>query len=368
MKVKRYVSPTVEEALGRIKEEMGRNAVILNRRKIKTGRGLTKMFKKPMYEIVAAIDEIRPEEKLETKMPTQTMNNGYRALEQKVDYLKTAMDVIVGELPPETRNREIPDILIPYYTLMKDIDIDPEIVKRIIKNVKSKLNLGFNYDYDYLHYRFKQEISSCFNEVKPISLLEGQTAVATFVGPTGVGKTTTLAKLAAHHAVVMKKKVGIITFDTYRIAAVEQLRTYSEIMNVPVKVIYQVEDIEHAMQDYEGMDLILIDTAGVSHRNKMELMQLQRMLKEIENQQIFLVISATTNYRNVLDIISSYNFLKNCRILISKVDESISRGILLNIAVKANNPLSYITTGQNVPDDIERVDGEKMAALILSAK
>ncbi len=368
MKVKRYVGPTVEEALGRVKEEMGSNAVILNRRKIKPGKGLTGMFKKPLYEIVAAIDDTKRETKPEPRITAQIMSNGYRALEQKVDYIKSAMDVIVSGLPDEARNRGVPDILIPYYTLMRNNDTDPEIIKMVIDGVKSKLNLDFNYDYDYLRYRFKREISSYFNEVRPITLSEGRATVATLVGPTGVGKTTTLAKLAAHYAVALEKRVGIITFDTYRIAAVEQLRTYSEIMNIPIKVIYQAEDIVDTMQDYRDMDLILIDTAGGNHRDKMGLMQLQRMLREIETQQVFLVISATTNYRNVLDIMSSYSFLKDYRILISKVDENISRGIVLNIAVKAGKPLSYITTGQNVPDDIEKVDGEKMATLILSAK
>ncbi|MDD2573185.1 MAG: flagellar biosynthesis protein FlhF [Bacillota bacterium] len=364
MKVKRYVGPTVEVTLDRVREEMGRNAVILNRRKIKPGKGLMRIFKKPVYEIVAAIDETEPG----AGIPVQDLDDGYQALERKMDYLKATMDTIAGNLSPKDSNREIPEILSPYYTLMKDNDIDPEIIHMVMEGVKSKIDLSTTYDQEYLYYRFKQEISSYFKKVEPISLKEGQTTVAVFVGPTGVGKTTSLAKLAAYYAVIIKKRVGIMTCDTYRIAAVEQLKTYGEIMDVPIRIIYQPGDIEDAMQYYKDMDLILVDTAGRSHRDRMRLLELQKMLKGIGNQQVFLVVSATTNYKNVLDIISSYNFLKDYRILISKVDENVSNGIILNIAVKCGRPLSYITTGQNVPDDIEKVDGERIASLILSMK
>jgi len=172
--------------------------------------------------------------------------------------------------------------------------------------------------------------------------------------------------LAAHYAVIMKKKVGIVTCDTYRIAAVEQLKTYSEIMNVPIKVIYQHGDIEDAMTEFRDKDVILVDTAGGSHRDKIKLMELKKTLKKVGKQQTFLVLSAATNYKNSMDIISSYNFLKDYRLLITKIDESISNGIILNLAVKSSKALSYITTGQNVPDDIEKVDGERIASLILN--
>ncbi|NLO26470.1 MAG: AAA family ATPase [Clostridiales bacterium] len=364
MKVKRYVGSTVEDTLDRVREEMGRNAVILNRRRIKPGKGFLRIFKKPVYEIVAAIDETDSGERI----PEQVLEDGYQALERKMDYLKATMESIASNLSAETQDRDIPEVLAPYYNHMKNNDVDPEIIHMVMEGVKSKIDLNTTYDQEYIYYRFKQEISSCFKKVEPLSLREGQTTVAVFVGPTGVGKTTTLAKLAAYYAVIMKKKVGIMTCDTYRIAAVEQLKTYSEIMDVPVRVIYQTGDIESAMQDYREMDLILIDTAGRSHRDRMKLMELQKMLKGIGNQQVFLVISATTNYKNVLDIISSYNFIKDYRILISKVDENVSNGIILNIAVKSGKPMSYITTGQNVPDDIEKVDGERMASLILGMK
>ena len=278
------------------------------------------------------------------------------------------MDTIASSITPKNNEQQIPDMLAPYYTVMKDNDIDPEIIHMVMEGVKSKINLNTTYDQEYLYYKFKQEISSYFKRVETIALNDGKPAIAVFVGPTGVGKTTTLAKIAAQYSVIMKKKVGIMTCDTYRIAAVEQLKTYSEIMDVPIRVIYESRDVEEAVEEYKDMDLILVDTAGSSHRDKMKLMELQKMLKSMGSQQMFLVISATTNYKNVIDVLSSYSFLKDYRILLTKVDENVSNGIILNIAAKGGRPLSYITTGQNVPDDIEKVDGERIASLILSGK
>jgi flagellar biosynthesis protein FlhF len=361
MKMKRYVGQSVEEALQRIKSEMGNNAVILNKRRIKPGKGIFKIFKKPVYEILAAIDEYEY-----NAGPTdKSSDNGYRGLEKKVDRLNTSIDAIINKMAPDVGD-DLPDNLASFYALMKDNDIDPEIIHFIIEGVKNKINLNTEYDKEYLYYKFKQEIAACFKKVKPIELSNGEPAVAVFVGPTGVGKTTTLAKLAAHYAVIMKKKVGIVTCDTYRIAAVEQLKTYSEIMNVPIKVIYQHGDIEDAMTEFRDKDVILVDTAGGSHRDKIKLMELKKTLKKVGKQQTFLVLSAATNYKNSMDIISSYNFLKDYRLLITKIDESISNGIILNLAVKSSKALSYITTGQNVPDDIEKVDGERIASLILN--
>lgn len=364
MKVKRYVGQNMESTLQKVREEMGRNAVILNKRRIRPGNWLMKLFSKPVYEIVAATDETG----LGDGIPLKNSDDGYLALEEKLDRLKAAMDSIANSITPSNQDQMVPDMLAPYYSAMEKSEVDPEIIQMVMEGVKSKINLNTTYDQEYIYYRFKQEISSYFKRVETIKLSDGKPTVAVFVGPTGVGKTTTLAKIAAQYSVIMKKKVGVMTCDTYRIAAVDQLKTYSEIMDVPIRVIYQSSDIEEAMQQYKDMDLVLVDTAGRSYRDKMKLMELNKMLKALGDQQLFLVISAATNYKNVMEILSSYSFLKNYRILITKVDENVSNGIILNIAVKSGKPLSYITTGQSVPDDIEKVEGEKIASLILSGR
>ncbi|MBA1333873.1 MAG: Flagellar biosynthesis protein FlhF [Firmicutes bacterium] len=362
MKVKRYVGPSVEEALNRVREEMGTDAVILNKRRIKPGSGLAKMFSRSVYEIIAAVDEYEKGSRAISNKPEKS----YQVLEEKVDSLKLSLENIINKMHPQDSQKGIPDLLAPYYRIMVENDVAEEIARAIIEEVASKINLNTTYDQEYIYYKFKQEISSKVDSIRTIELSEGRPSIAVFVGPTGVGKTTTLAKLTAQYALAMKKNVGVITCDTYRIAAVEQLKTYCEIMGVPVKVVYQQKDIVEAMDEYRNMDLVLVDTAGRSHRDKMRILELQNLLKNLGPQQVFLVISATTNFKNCLDILENYSFLEDYRIIITKIDENVTNGILLNLAVKARKPLSYLTTGQNVPDDIEKVSGERVASLVLS--
>ncbi len=368
MKVKRYIGPTIEDALGRVKEEMGSDAIILHRRKIKSGRGIARLFGRTVYEVVAAIDQ--PDVKPAIK--PRAADSSIGGLEAKVEELRTSLNSLMDRMQqperPEKKKEEIPEILMPYYTLLQGNDVAPDIIDRIIGRVQKDLNPHTAYDNDYLYYKIKKEISSFFTNIKTIELETGKPSVVAFVGPTGVGKTTTLAKLAAQYSLMKGKKVGVITCDTYRIAAIDQLKTYCEIMDVPVKVIYQSEDIMEVVEEYSGKDLILIDTAGRSHRDKMRLMELNNLLKGFGKQQTFLVISATTSFKNCLDIIANYSFLEDYRILITKTDESVTNGIILNLADKMDKPLSYITTGQNVPDDIQKVDGERLASLLLSSE
>lgn len=361
MKMKRYVGPSMEDALQRVRSEMGKNAVILNKRRIKPGKGILKLFKKPVYEILAAIDEFE----YSTGSEEKNIDGAYRVLEKKVDRINNSIDAIIDKISTQD-NEGLPDIFAPFHALLKDNEIDPEVISQIIEGVKNEINLNSEYDPEYLYFKFKQQIASYFKKIRPIELSSDRPAVAVFVGPTGVGKTTTVAKLAAHYAIDMKKRVGIITCDTFRIAAVEQLKTYSEIMDVPLKVVYQLRDMKEAILEYRDMDVVLVDTAGGSHRDSIRLMEVKKMLNHLDKQQTFLVLSANTNYKNLMDIISGYSFLDDYRILITKLDESVVKGSILNLAVKCSKPLSYITTGQNVPDDIERVHGDRMASLILN--
>lgn len=167
MKVKRYVGQNMESTLQRVKEEMGRNAVILNKRKIKPGSGLMKLFKKPVYEIVAATDEIS----LGDGIPVKDYDDGYVALEEKLDRLKATMDTIANSITPSNKEREIPDMLAPYHSAMVKSEVDPEIIHMVMEGVKNKINLNTTYDQEYIYYRFKQEISSYFKRVETIKLV-----------------------------------------------------------------------------------------------------------------------------------------------------------------------------------------------------
>ena len=176
--------------------------------------------------------------------------------------------------------------------------------------------------------------------------------VLAFIGPTGVGKTTTIAKLAAMSAVVERKKTALITVDTYRIAAVEQLKTVGEIMNVPVKVIFTPENLQQTVAEMSDQEMIYIDTAGRSHKNETQVRELKEYLENAQADDIFLVLSSTSKYQDLCDILDTYRDINITSIIFTKLDETSNYGPIYNIACKEKYAISYFTTGQNIPDDI----------------
>ena len=195
--------------------------------------------------------------------------------------------------------------------------------------------------------------------------------VVFFVGPTGVGKTTTIAKIASRLSMGQKKKVVLLTADTYRIAAAEQLRTYANIMEVPFRVIYSTDEIRQAYQDFKDYDFIMVDTAGHSHKNeeqKENINQFIHSLDDLAEKEVFLVLSAATKYRDLVNIVDSYMSMTEFALIFTKLDETESLGNLLNIKLRTDAPLSYVTYGQNVPDDIENFNPQKTVKQLLGGK
>ena len=187
-------------------------------------------------------------------------------------------------------------------------------------------------------------------------------------GKGGVGKTTTIAKIASKFSLEDKCKVAMLTADTYRIAATDQLETYAKILNVPFKVVYTPEEIQTAVKDFEDYDLILVDTAGHSHQNEKQLSDTKKLTDSIEDgeqKEIFLVLSATTKYRDLLRIVDSYKEIPGYKLIFTKLDETTYYGNILNVRMYTDADLSYLTCGQNVPDDIEKIDSQKIVKQLL---
>lgn len=195
--------------------------------------------------------------------------------------------------------------------------------------------------------------------------LNGRGKVVALAGPTGVGKTTTLAKLAAQFALNEGKRVAFITVDTFRVAAVEQLRTYAEIAEVPCYVARTPEEFAAILGRLAGLDLILVDTAGRSHRDEPRMSELARFWEARRPDEIHLVISATARYSDALEILDRYRAVGFDRLLFTKLDETRHHGLILNASVVARRPLSYITTGQQVPEDIALARAGDLAKLIV---
>lgn len=181
-----------------------------------------------------------------------------------------------------------------------------------------------------------------------------------FIGSTGVGKTTTIAKLTAKYVLEKQKQVVLFTSDTYRIAAIEQLKTYADILGVPIEVIYDERDIPELLKKWSHADHIFIDTAGRSHKNTEQVEELLKLLKSVAKKKVFLVINANIATKDVMNIIDTYNEVQDdFELIITKLDETDEIGNILNISCYAQRPIKYITTGQNVPADIKTFNREE---------
>jgi flagellar biosynthesis protein FlhF len=185
------------------------------------------------------------------------------------------------------------------------------------------------------------------------------------VGPTGVGKTTTVAKLAASMKLVHRLRPGLITVDTYRIAAVEQLRTYAEIINLPLAVAKAPSEMQSAIEELGDVDLILIDTAGRSPRDEVKIRELEAFLAEVAPDEVHLVLSAVAGGRSLRAAVERFASVQADRLILTKLDEADGLGGILAVIGQANLPVSYLTTGQAVPDDFEPADRTRLARLIL---
>jgi flagellar biosynthesis protein FlhF len=200
---------------------------------------------------------------------------------------------------------------------------------------------------------------------EPIALEKGRRKVVALVGATGVGKTTTIAKLAANFRLREGVKMGLVTVDTYRIAAVEQLRTYAEIIDLPMQVVTNPLEMRRALDELVGLDLVLIDTAGRSPRDELQIQELKRLLSAANVDEVHLVLSVTQSRRSLLAAAEKFAAANATSMILTKLDEAAGLGPLLSLAKKVGLPFSYLTTGQDVPDDIEPAKPDRLARLIL---
>jgi len=213
---------------------------------------------------------------------------------------------------------------------------------------------------------FFQEIAAGFLQVSPpdFSRSNSQKRIA-LVGPTGVGKTTTIAKIAARCVGTFHKSVALITIDTYRIAAVEQLKVYGEIMGLPVEVVLTPTQFKNALEHHRDKDVILIDTAGRSPKDTISIEELATFLTDELDIEKHLVLSATTRDVESIEAVSHFQKLNLDRTIFTKIDECSNLGVILNTQLNNPNPLSCITNGQRVPEDMLDIDGESVARLVI---
>lgn len=313
------------------------------------------------------------EQPLESRKETVPENN----LEEKLESLQSLLekklvqptDQTREELPKESLADENLKFIKMIYSILLENEVDEKYVNQIMDEVEKVMKSGISVD--YILSSIYQKMILKFGQPQPIELAGRKPKVVFFIGPTGVGKTTTIAKIASRFKVEKGQKVALYTADTYRIAAADQLRTYANILDTPLNIVYSSEELNGELAKSGEFDLVLIDTAGFSHKNQEQLNEtrelIDRVPKEFE-KEVYLVLSATTKYRDLLDIADIYKENFQFKMIFTKLDETSCFGNILNMKLYTGASLSYTTYGQNVPEDIEIFNTQNIVKLLLGGK
>lgn len=264
---------------------------------------------------------------------------------------------------PAVRSDEIPPELFQLYTELIDAEVDEELARQLTRRLTQESPAGLSAT--AARARLSSMVESELNCAPGIRLVPGERKVVALVGPTGVGKTTTLAKLAANFRLRDGLRMGLVTVDTYRVAAVEQLRTYAEIIDLPMKVVTSPRDMRRALDELQGLDLVLIDTAGRSPRDDLKIQELKSLLAEARVDEVHLVLSLVASARSLEATAEKFAPAGPTSMILTKLDEAVGMGMLMSVARRVPLPVSYLTTGQDVPDDIEPAQARRMARLVL---
>lgn len=297
--------------------------------------------------------------------PTDGEDPSARRLEGQLSDLQTMVRQLCVRSHATGRD-ELPDSLFRVFTDLIDADLNEDLVRELIERVRHDVSPAEMADPIMVKARIARMLETEIPVSGPIAVTPGKPRLVALVGPTGVGKTTTIAKLAANFRLRDKHKVGLITVDTYRIAAVDQLRTYADIISLPMQVVSSPSEMAGALRELEGLDLILMDTAGRSPRDEIKIQELKAFLQEAGADEVHLVLSSVAATKTLQETAHRFAAAGTTSLILTKLDEASGLGNLLPMVRSARLPLSYLTNGQNVPSDIETVDAGRFARLVLN--
>ena len=416
MTINKFQGKTKEEAIEKAKEAFGPGAVIMNVKEVKP-KGLFRSFKNSTYEVTAAMEEkevyspakntiqvpprrdninLMADEKIVIPKPVRTesvssklvetntrlgerkMENGDNNLEKRLDNLSNILEEKLGVVKkePETmvnsaKNQSSAELKVGrvLYTTLLNNEVNEVYVNQLLDEIEKFLRPGNSVD--SILSNVYQKLILRFGQPKTIDLSGGKPKVIFFIGPTGVGKTTTIAKIASKYKVEHDRKVAFITADTYRIAATEQLKVYANILDAPMSIVYSAEEMNQSIGELIDYDLVFVDTAGFSHKNQEQREDIQKLIEGLDTsfeKEVYLVLSATTKYNDLMDIVDVYKEISDFKLIFTKLDETATYGNILNTKLYSQADLSYVTNGQNVPEDIEVFDTQKIVKKLLGGR
>lgn len=367
MNIKRFVAESNQEALRLIKREMGPDAVILKTRTLSPREDASGPVPRRV-EVTAAVDYDAPDFGAESTPSTspvtqETLLQRWQTLETELRDLKSVL------LSAEAGRRLAPELYFnppirSLYSYFHAFGLRPEIVDDLMTEAHRNPAGANRESADMLRESLSRLLKRI--EISPRQRV-GEQGIYAFIGPTGVGKTTTLAKMAALRAVKESVNTALITLDTFRIAAVSQLQTYARIMDVPLEVASGKHELDQALWRHRDADLVLIDTAGRSPYQAQEIQALAHILEGRDDIHPFLVLSATTDYGNLMSTARKFERLSYKSTIFTKLDEVQDISAMVNFLVSEPGPVSFFTTGQRVPEDIEKASRKRLARLMLDA-
>lgn len=406
MRVKRYVVDTMPDALQKIRADLGKDAVILNTKEVRSG-GFLGLFGKKKIEVIAATDSAQPP--TPPPPPAAVKSAPLAALAEEPPPVAASVrlrpDVATLEEPvlppppvaaPAPRTRTKDDLLLEEIKQMKDMmarlsagregnvplpepldkcrrllleqEVLPELVERIIGRAAEQFADESSPKTDEFALQTVRNLLKEIVHAPGAKGISDETRIVHFVGPTGVGKTTTIAKLAAEQVLKKGRKVGFITADTYRIAAVEQLKTYATILNVPLEVVFSHHELTRAFDHMAHCDIVFMDTAGRNFRNPMYVSELNALLQAKGGSETFLVLGLTSKYKDMKAITGNFAKFGLDKVLFTKLDETETYGAVVNLLYEFPLRLSYVANGQNVPDDIAEANEDRLIDLLLEER
>lgn len=405
MIIKKFQAKTENDAVEAAKNELGNAVVIMNVRKVKR-KGLFGFLLPQLTEVTVALEE-ESEQKVQALRKSTDSQNGSSVktervsesrrsieedpqgqkdfekqlensvIEEKLDSLHSLLEQQLKKPEEETeetaeeeaKEDEMTRFIKLVYNTMLDNEVDEKYANQIIDETEKNNKPGTPFDHALADVYQKMILK--FGNSQELTESRKGPRVVLFIGPTGVGKTTTIAKIASVYRLEQKKKVALLTADTYRIAAAEQLRTYAGILEIPFRVIYSGEEIGQAIRDFQDYDYIMVDTAGHAHQNaeqKESIKGLIHAADELADSEVFLVLSATTKYNDLKKIVDAYREMADYKLIFTKLDETEELGNLFNIRLYTGAEICYVTYGQNVPDDLESFNPQKTVKLLLGGR